>query len=200
MSDTTRSIRWRSEDGATIEHCVVKIGASSIAAEGLMLAGTEPDEFGMRYRIVVDAEWAGIRSLHVTKLGGATVALRHDGYGEWTDGEGKKRPDLSKCLDVVVDGSRFPISVTARRLAWKANKTVELPVIRVALPTLEVSATTLKVTAIEPGKSYRAAVGGEEATEYLLDADGLSIPTLPPVDVEAGTPSDEEARAASVST
>ncbi len=166
MSDTTRSIRWRSEDGATIEHCVVKIGASSIAAEGLMLAGTEPDEFGMRYRIVVDAEWAGIRSLHVTKLGGATVALRHDGYGEWTDGEGKEAPrsvEMPRCRRRWLP---FPISVTARRLAWKANKTVELPVIRVALPTLEVSATTLKVTAIEPGKSYRAAVGGEEARVF----------------------------------
>lgn len=185
MSDTTRSIRWRSDDGATIEHCVVKIGASSIAAEGLMLAGIEPDEFGMRYRIVVDAEWAGFRSLHVTKLGGATVALRHDGYGEWTDGEGKKRPDLSKCLDVVIDGSLFPISVTARRLAWKANKAVELPAIHIALPSLEVSATTLKVTAIEPGKSYRVSIDGSEAREYQLDADGLSLPAQAPAEVEA---------------
>lgn len=174
MSDTTRSIRWRSEDGATIEHCVVKAGGSSIAAEGLMLSGTEPDEFGLRYRIVVDAEWAGFRSLHVTKLGGATVALRHDGYGEWTDGEGKKRPDLSKCLDVVIDGSHFPISVTARRLAWKANKTVELPAIRIALPALEVSAGTLKVTAIEPGKSYSVVVEDGEPSLYHLDGDGLS--------------------------
>ncbi len=184
MSDTTRSIRWRSRDGATIEHCVVKVGAASIAAEGLMLAGTEPDEFGMRYRIVVDAEWAGIRSLHVTKLGGATVALRHDGYGDWTDGEGKKRPDLSKCLDVVIDGSLFPLSVTARRLAWKANKTVELPAIRIALPSLEVSATTLKVTAVEPGKSYRVAVDGSEPSERLLDADGLSVSGSAEVEVE----------------
>lgn len=190
MSDTTRSIRWRSDDGATIEHCVVKIGASSIAAEGLMLAGADADEFGMRYRIVVDAEWAGFRSLHVTKLGGATVALRHDGYGEWTDGEGKKRPDLSKCLDVVIDGCRFPISVTARRLAWKANKTVELPAIRIALPSLEVSATTLKVTAIEPGKRYRVSVDGSEASDAHLDADGLSV--MPPTmaDIETAPASE----------
>lgn len=173
MSDTTRSVRWRSDDGATIEQCVVKLGGSTIAAEGLVIGGENEAEYGLRYRIVVDAEWAGLRSIHVTRLGGATVALRHDGYGEWTDGEGKKRPDLSKCLDLVIDGSLFPVSVTAKRLAWKANKAVDLPAIHIALPTLEVGAVLLKVSAIEPGKRYRVLREGAEPLDIALDDDGL---------------------------
>jgi hypothetical protein len=185
MSDTARSIRWRSDDGTTIEQCVVKLGGTTIVAEGIVIGGTDDAEYGLRYRIVVDAEWAGLRSIHVTRLGGATVALRHDGYGEWTDGEGKKRPDLSKCLDLVIDGALFPISVTAKRLAWKANKVLDLPAIHIALPTLEVSAVLLKVSAIEPGKRYRVVREGTDSVDIALDADGLVTQTATLEDADA---------------
>jgi hypothetical protein len=172
MSDVTRSIRWRSGED-DVEHCVMKIGATGIAAEGVMIGGTGDDQFGLRYRIVLDAEWAGVRSLHVTRLGGATVALRHDGYGDWTDGEGKKRPDLSKCLDFSVGASHFPFTATVKRLAWKAGKGHELPMIHIAAPSLEVSRKLVRVTAVEPGKLYRVETEGGEAREVALDEDGF---------------------------
>ena len=117
MSDVTRSIRWHATDPVgegSVEQCVMKISAAGIAAEGVMIGGTGEQQFGLRYRIVLDAEWAGLRSLHVTKLGGATVALRHDGYGAWTDGEGKKRDDLAKCLDMSLAGSQFAFTATVK--------------------------------------------------------------------------------------
>ena len=186
MSDIVRSIRWRgtdpmsaggvepaSGDGECVEQCVVKIGATGIAAEGVLIGGAGADQFGLRYRIVLDAEWAAVRSLHVTKLGGATVALRHDGYGEWTDGEGKKRADFSKCLDISLGQSQFPFTATVKRLAWKAGKTVELPIIHVSTPSLEISRLTVKVTAIEPGRIYRVQPEGGEPQEIAVDADGF---------------------------
>jgi len=188
MSDVTRSIRWRggaghpvkavvdgteASDDECVEHCVAKIGASSIAAEGVMIGGAGDAAFGLRYRIVLDAEWAGVRSLHLTKLGGATLALRHDGYGDWTDGEGKKRADLAKCLDLDLLGSRFAFTATLKRLAWKAGKTVELPMVHVALPALEATRVMVKVTAIEPGKRYRVLREGGEPEEIEVDADGF---------------------------
>ena len=183
MSDVTRSIRWRGASQTLAgsadagdecsEHCVAKISPTGIAAEGVMIGGDGDDQFGLRYRIVLDAEWAGLRSLHVTKLGGATVALRHDGYGEWTDGEGKKRADLSKCLDVSVAHSHFAFTATIKRLAWKAGKTVELPMIHVDVPSLEVSRKLVKVTAIEPGKLYRVEPEKEDTREVSVDQDGF---------------------------
>jgi hypothetical protein len=181
MSDVTRSIRWRNSDlvgvvsaeAQCLEHCVLKIGAASIAAEGVMIGGDGDEPFGLRYRIVLDAEWAGLRSLHVTKLGGATVALRHDGYGEWTDGEGKKRVDLSKCLDMSLAHSHFAFTATVKRLSWKAGKTIELPVVHVDVPSLEVSRRLVKVTTVEPGKRYRVEPEKEDVREISVDEDGF---------------------------
>jgi hypothetical protein len=172
MSDSTRPIRWRSGPD-DVEHCELKIGASGIAAEGVLIGGSGEALFGLRYRILLDAEWAGVRSLHVTRLGGATVALRHDGYGEWTDGEGKKRPDLSKCLDFSLGQSQFAFTATLKRLAWKAGKTVELPIIHIATPSLDIKRLVVKVTAIEPGKLYRVQPEGGEPQEIAVDADGF---------------------------
>lgn len=180
MSDVTRSIRWREvAEGGTapdlIEHCVVKIGSANIAAEGIVIGGAGETEYGLRYRIVFDAEWAGLRSLHITKLGGATLALRHDGYGNWTDGEGKKRDDLAKCLDLHLEGSHLAFTGTVKRQAWKAKKALDLPMIVVDVPSLEVKQVLVKVTAIEPGKNYRLEPEGGTAREVMLDADGFVL-------------------------
>lgn len=172
MSDVTRSVRWRAGQG-DLEHCVIKIGPSGIAAEGVLIGGAGVDEFGLRYRIVLDAEWATIRSLHVTRLGGITVALRHDGYGEWTDGEGKKRIDLSKCLDLSLGASHFPFTATVKRMAWKAGKPVDLSVIHVSTPSLEISRLNVKVTAIEPGRLFRVQPEGGEPQDVAVDDDGF---------------------------
>jgi hypothetical protein len=167
----TRSIRWRSGDD--VEHCELKIGPASVAAEGVLVARANETDFALRYRIVLDADWAGLRSVHVTRLGGATVALRHDGYGEWTDGEGKKRPDLSKCLDLSLGQSQLPFTATIKRFAWKAGKTVELSIIHISTPSLDISRLIVKVTAIEPARLYRVQVEGGEAQEIAVDADGF---------------------------
>ncbi len=172
MSDGTRSVRWRASQG-DVEHCVLKIGPTGIAAEGVMIGGSGETEFGLRYRIVLDADWSAIRSLHVTKLGGVTVALRHDGYGDWTDGEGKKRVDLAKCFDLSLGASHFPFTATVKRLAWKPGKTVELAIIHVSTPSLDISRLNVKVTAIEPGRLYRVQPEGGAPQEVAVDEDGF---------------------------
>ena len=173
MSDGTQSIRWRSGGDQGLEQAVLKISATGIAAEGVIIAGQAETGYGLRYRIVIDAEWAGLRSLHITRLGGQTVALRHDGYGEWSDGEGKKRPEFSKCLDVVLDGSPLALSVTLKRMSWKAGKSQELPVLAIAAPSLELSRGTMKVTALEPGKRYKVEIDGGAAEEIEIDDSGF---------------------------
>jgi len=170
-----RSVRWRSSADGGLEHCVMKIAATGITAEGVIIAGSAPDDFGLRYRIVIDAEWAGLRSIHVTRLGGATTALRHDGYGGWTDGEGKARADLAKCLDMTLAGSQFALTATIKRLAWKAGKAVDLPTLAVAAPSLDLASTPVRWTAVEPGKLYLRATDGGETESIAVDDDGLVL-------------------------
>ncbi|MDR3496041.1 MAG: putative glycolipid-binding domain-containing protein [Ancalomicrobiaceae bacterium] len=175
MSDETRTMRWRSLADGGLEHCVVKVGAAGIAAEGVAIAGSGDAAYGLRYRIVVDAEWAGLRSLHVTRLGGATVALRHDGYGEWTDGEGKKRADLSKCQDASLDATPFALSVMLKRMAWKTGKAQDLSFIHIATPSLEIVRLKAKVTAVESGRLYRFEADGGGPDEIEVDGDGFVV-------------------------
>lgn len=101
------------------------------------MASAEAARFGMRWRIVVDAEWACVRSLHLTRLGGATLALRHDGYGGWSDGEGKPRKDFAGLSDCLVEGSPFGLMALVRRLAKKAGKATEIEAIVVSPRSLE---------------------------------------------------------------
>lgn len=177
MSGTTRALRWRAlatptDDGAAcdLEHVELKIAETGITAEAVMIAGRGADAHGLRWRLVIDADWASFRSLHLTRLGGATVALRHDGYGEWSDGEGKKRKEFAGLTDCLIDGSPFGPTALLARLGAKAAKTQTLDVVTVALPSLAVARTTLTLTPLAPGRRWRLAWAGR-VEEIEVDDD-----------------------------
>jgi hypothetical protein len=172
MSDAARSLRWRSLDGSGLEHAVIKPSAVAVSIEGVAIGGSGPDGFGLRYRIAVDPEWTAFRALSVTLLGGPTVALRHDGFGVWTDGEGKLRKDLADCLDADFRASPVTLAATLRRQAWKAGRVLDLDVVAVTLPGLAIARGKLRIACDEPGRRYRV-IGetGEEAVE--MGEDGL---------------------------
>lgn len=174
MTSTGRSLRWRSGEGDALglEHVEVKIGEANIAAEAVVIGGAGETAWGARWRIVVDPDWTSTRSLHLTRLGGATVALRHDGYGEWSDGEGKKRKEFAGLSDCLVAGSPFGLSQIVKRLGAKAAKTQKLDVITVSLPDLTVARTTVEVAPLEAGRRWRVGFG-EVTIEASLDADGF---------------------------
>lgn len=178
MSANHRSLRWRTlrdegegREAIGLEHVDLKIAETGVTAEGVMIGGGDV-AFGARWRIVVDAEWACVRSLHLTRLGGATVALRHDGYGNWSDGEGKARKDLAGILDVLVEGSPFGLMALVRRLGKKAEKTQNLEVIRVSLPGLDIAKHPLVVKSSAAGRRL-ALTDDETALEIELDEDGV---------------------------
>ncbi|MBV5265493.1 putative glycolipid-binding domain-containing protein [Pinisolibacter aquiterrae] len=181
MSGTHRSLRWRTLRGGDgegadaaigLEHVDLKIAETGITAEGVAIGGEGETAFGARWRIGIDAEWACVRSLHLTRLGGATVALRHDGYGAWTDGEGKPRKDFAGILDVFVEGSPFGLMALVKRLAKKAEKAQALEAIHVSLPDLAIAkiAVTLKPSA---AGRHLAVTLGETGLEVDLDEDGV---------------------------
>lgn len=170
MTSTGRSLRWRSGegDGLGLEHVEVKITEANIAAEAVVIGGSGEGAWGARWRIVVDPEWTSTRSLHLTRLGGATVALRHDGYGEWSDGEGKKRKEFQGLSDCIVLGSPFGLSQIVKRLGAKAAKAQTLDVVAVSLPDLVVARLAVKLEPRESGRLVRLTVG-ETVTEAELD-------------------------------
>jgi hypothetical protein len=174
MTSSTRALRWRLGTGETagLEHVEVKIAETGITAEAVVIAGAGEAAHGARWRLVVDPDWACTRSLHLTRLGGPTVALRHDGYGVWSDGEGKTRKDFAGLTDCLVEGSPFGVTQILKRLGAKAAKTQSLDVITVSLPDLAVARTAVKLEPLEPGRRYRLT-RGDVATEVAVDADGF---------------------------
>lgn len=176
MSATHRSLRWRTADEvgetAGLEHVELEIGESRIAAEGVAVAGLGETRFGARWRIVVDAEWACVRSLHLTRLGGATLALRHDGYGGWSDGEGKPRKEFAGLTDCLVEGSPFGLMALVRRLAKKAGKAAEIDAIVVSPQTLEPVKTRIALKPLD-GAARIAVTIGETTVEVGFDGDGV---------------------------
>ena len=174
MTSTSRSLRWRSGegDGLGLEHVELKIADANIAAEAVVIGGTGEGAWGARWRIVVDPEWTSTRSLHLTRLGGATVALRHDGYGEWSDGEGKKRKEFQGLSDCLVEGSPFGLTQLLKRLGAKSAKTQSFDVVTVAVPSLVVTRATVALQPLEAGKRFRLTVG-ERVAEIEVDDEGF---------------------------
>ncbi|MDK9696170.1 MAG: putative glycolipid-binding domain-containing protein [Siculibacillus sp.] len=174
MPSTTHALRWRFGEGddAGLEHVEVKIADTGIAAEAVVIAGAVATAHAARWRIVVDPDWTCTRSLHLTRLGGPTVALRHDGYGGWSDGEGKPRKEFAGLSDCVVAGSPFGVTQVLKRLGAKTAKTQTLDVVSVTLPDLTVARVALKLEPLEAGRRWRVTLG-DVATEVTVDADGF---------------------------
>ncbi len=181
MSATHRSLRWRTlrggegEDRAEtigLEHVEVKIAESGVTAEGVIVAGDGEAAFGARWRMTVDAEWACVRSLHLTKLGGATLALRHDGYGGWSDGEGKPSKDFAGLTDCLVEGSPFGLRALIARLGKKAAKAQSVEAVVVGLPSLEAVKRTVALKPIDGAKTLAVTIG-ETNFQVALDDDGV---------------------------
>ncbi|NLH81135.1 MAG: putative glycolipid-binding domain-containing protein [Phyllobacteriaceae bacterium] len=182
MSATHRSLRWRTfrvdGDGRTetigLEHVEVKIAESGVTAEGVSVAGDGETAFAARWRMTVDPEWACVRSLHLTRLGGATLALRHDGYGGWSDGEGKPRKDFAGLTDCLVENSPFGLTALVARLGKKAAKAQSVEAVVVGLPSLEAAKRTVALKPLDGAKKIAVTIG---ETTFDVDFDDTGTPT-----------------------
>jgi hypothetical protein len=171
VAEALIQIRWRSPSGAASEHCALRDTDGGVTLEGVALAA-DPMAPALRYRIVADAAFAGLRSAHLTVVGGPTLALRHDGYGGWTDGEGKTRKDLAGVLDLWLDQSPVPLLVLLRRLGGKPGKSVKLDVARADPAAVTVTRASLEVTCRTP-TTWTVTIAGGDAEAVTFDADNL---------------------------
>lgn len=180
MTLTSGALRWRStmpssegdvESG--LEHVELKVAESGVSAEGVAITDDGATDFGLRWRMTVDPDWACVRSLHLTRLGGPTVALRHDGYGEWSDGEGRKRPEFTGLTDCLVEGSPFGLVALLKRLGAKASKSQTVDVVTVTVPDFAIARTSLTLQPIAAGRLR--LIRGDRSDEIEIDGDGLIL-------------------------
>jgi hypothetical protein len=170
VAEATQQVRWRAPETGALEHCAIRDGEAGVTLEGVAIPAAAAT--ALRYRLVADAGWTGLRSAHLTLVGGPTLALRHDGYGGWTDGEGKTRKDLAGILDLWLDLSPAPLLVLLRRLGGKPGKTVKLDVARADLAALTVVRVPLEVGCAAGGR-YSLSLDGGAVETVDLGADGL---------------------------
>lgn len=170
LADASRQIRWQAPTGVALEHCAIRETETNVTLEGVAIPADPAS--ALRYRLVADAGWGGVRSAHLTVVGGATLALRHDGYGGWTDGEGKPRKDLAGVLDLWLDASPVPLNVMLRRLGGKPGKSLKLDVGKIDLAALTVTRAPLEVMCTATGR-YTVTLDGAATETVALDDSGL---------------------------
>lgn len=170
LADLSQQLRWRAPTGSALEHCAIRETETGVTLEGVAIPADLTA--ALRYRLVADAGWTGLRSAHLTVVGGPTLAVRHDGYGGWTDGEGKPRKDLAGAVDLWLDASPVAVNVLLRRLGGKPGRTVKLDAVAADLKTLTLSRLSLEVACTGPGRFTLTPAGGAAETIDLGD-DGL---------------------------
>jgi hypothetical protein len=182
MTITSGSWRWRTTGASTgtpngdteragLEHVEVKVAETNVSAEGVAIGGAG---WATRWRMVIDTDWTSVRSLHLTRLGGPTVALRHDGYGEWSDGEGRRRPEFASLTDCLVEGSPFGLIALLQRLGAKASKAQSVDVVTVSVPDFAIARATVALKPSDGGRRIALTIG-ETSEPVVLDADGIVV-------------------------
>mgnify|MGYP000876585150 CR=1 FL=1 len=162
-------VRWRSLQDEGLEHCVIRTSDTTVTIEGGLVSGAIAVPYGLRYRLVLDAEWGGTRSIHVTAVGGATLALRHDGYGQWSDASGQARGDLAGARDVDVPLTPLTAVLPMRRLGQKAGKTIEVDVVAIDGVALTAAKAKRKITRVETGRLSIEAMPDGPVLDWTLD-------------------------------
>lgn len=173
---------WQTRFAPGLEHLVLDARVDRIVGEGVMTVHEDPGgpdpPFRVRYRIECDGGWR-VRELSARATAGATVALRSDGEGHWTDGGGARRPELDGAIDVDIAACGFTNAITIRRLALAAGASREEPIAYVHVPSLAVERVVQRYTCLD-----RSLTGSRWRYENLthpydtaidVDADGLTL-------------------------
>lgn len=132
------------------------------------------ESFFTRFTILTDLAWATreVRVEVVTGQGPASMALTTMG-GHWTDGDGRRRPELEGCQDVDVAATPITNTLPIRRLGLRPGEHRDITVAWIDVPSLQVRRVRQGYTRhpAEGGLdhyTYRDPLNGE----YRLSVDG----------------------------
>lgn len=166
-----RNYRWRSIDGAGLEHLDLQEREDAVVAAGTVICD---GPWACSYRIRCDSGWR-VRSVAVRVAGGNSIMLATDGDGAWRDGDGdgEALPQLQGCVDVDISVTPFTNTLPIRRLGDRLAQRTELFVAWIKVPELTVHRASQAYTCLPDGRyRFEALDNGFEAT-LAVDERGL---------------------------
>lgn len=163
-------LAWLALQWPSVEHVTINDG-DGWTADGSMVAVLDDRPVRLTYRLEVDNAGA-TRVLDLAEaVGGATLALRGDGHGRWSDADGAALRDLDGCVDVDISTTPLTNTLPVRRLRLAPGESAEIRVGYVDVPSLAVRPVAQRYARIDCG-SYRYS-SSSFAADVRLDEDDL---------------------------
>jgi uncharacterized protein len=132
--------------------------------EGYSTGVEDGEAWGLRYEIVLDADWV-TRAAHIvgrSTEGAREVRLEGDGPGSWLV-DGRPAPHLGGCLDVDLEASACTNALPVKRLALGVGDRAEAP-------AAYVRTADLRVERLEQTYARLADEGGRRRYDYASPA------------------------------
>ncbi|ODN70049.1 putative glycolipid-binding domain-containing protein [Methylobrevis pamukkalensis] len=152
-------LRWRTEAGDGLEHVEIRpVGgepSGGLTVSGTLIAPPEDGGRAIGYRLAVDGDWRVV-SFDLDASDGTHIALRSNGAGRWSDGDGTPLPALNDALDIDLGGTPLTNLLPVRRLFGEGRRAAaDLQVVYIEAATLAVSIQRQRYEPLRPGRLYR---------------------------------------------
>ncbi len=171
-----RTIRWSAWDGceAGLEHVDVRPADGGLDMSGVVIAQEDEAEFGLFYRLKLDALWR-TREARLRTTAGHVLHLESDGQGHWQENS-KDQPALQGCIDIDIQATPITNTLPIRRLDLETGESMEIRLCYISMPELIVSAAAQRYTALDAGSLYRFESLEDGFTADLpVDEDGFVL-------------------------
>ncbi|WP_262029824.1 putative glycolipid-binding domain-containing protein [Microvirga sp. Mcv34] len=171
-----RTIRWSAWDGcgAGMEHVDVRPADGGLTVSGVVIAKADETEFGLSYRLRLDALWR-TKDVILRTTAGHVLHLESDGQGHWQE-NGKVRPDLQGCIDIDIQATPLTNTLPVRRLDLETGESSDIRLCYIAVPDLIVTAANQRYTALDAGTLYRfESLESGFTADLPVDEDGFVL-------------------------
>ncbi len=156
---------WRHLDARVgFEVLFLRGDASGYRFEGHSTAVEDGEAWGIRYALIVDADWV-TRSTYIagrSALGVHEVRLEGDGTGRWRVDD-EPAPQLDGCLEVDLEASAFTNALPVHRLGLGVGR-------RADAPAAYVRAVDLRVERLEQSYLRLPDIGDHSHYDYASPA------------------------------
>lgn len=171
-----RAIRWSAWEGCEsgMEHVEISPAPGGIEISGIVIGKDEETQFGLNYRIRLDAEWH-VRDARLRTASGRLLHLESNGRGSWQE-NGAERPELQGCIDIDIQASPITNTLPIRRLDPQPGTPAEIRLCYIEIPSLKVSPQEQRYTALEARKLYRfESIESGFTADLPVDEDGFVL-------------------------
>lgn len=172
---------WASTQWPGLEHLCLVERPEGVVATATLTGRQQETDYRLRYRIECGPDWR-TRSVSVELRGGGrerSLVLRSDGAGAWTDGDGRRLPQVDGAIDIDIAATPFTNTLPIRRLGLEPGRSADVRAAWVRVPSLEVAPLDQRYTCLQRSEHgarwrYDSPAHGF-AADLPVDADGVVI-------------------------